>query len=82
MQADALKLVGKKLQSSMAVQRELPEEGLAAFGDDLMLALARKIVSGDEDDAETVEATAGRSSKSSRGRSRSTGTGTATRLPR
>ena len=30
--------------------------GLAAFGDDLMLALAQKIVSGDEEDAaETVE---------------------------
>ena len=54
--ADALKLVAKKLQSSLAVEGELPEDGLAAFGDDLMLALARKIVSGDEDDAETVEA--------------------------
>ena len=59
LQADALKLVAKKLQSSLAVEGELPEDGLAAFGDDgddLMLALARKIVSGEEDDAETVEA--------------------------
>ena len=60
LQADALKLVAKKLQSSLAVEGELPEDGLAAFGDDgddLMMALARKIVSGDEDDAdaESVE---------------------------
>ena len=59
LQADALKLVAKKLQSSLAVEGELPEDGLAAYGDDgddLMMALARKIVSGDEDaDAESVE---------------------------
>ncbi len=60
LQADALKLVAKKLQSSLAVEGELPEDGLAAFGDDgddLMMALARKIVSGDEEenDTETVE---------------------------
>ena len=58
LQADALKLVAKKLQSSLAVEGELPEDGLAAFGDDGddMMALARKIVSGDEDeDTETVE---------------------------
>jgi len=50
--------VAKKLQSSLAVEGELPEDGLAAYGDDgddLMLALARKIVNGDEDEAETVE---------------------------
>ena len=59
LQADALKLVAKKLQSSLAVEGELPEDGLAAYGDDgddLMLALARKIVNGDTDDAESVEA--------------------------
>ena len=64
LQADALKLVAKKLQSSLAVEGELPEDGLAAYGDDgedgedLMMALARKVVSGDEEDAdaETVEA--------------------------
>ena len=53
LQADALKLVAKKLQSSLAVEGELPEDGLAAYGDegdDLMLALARKIVAGEEDD--------------------------------
>ena len=59
LQANALKLVAKKLQSSLAVEGELPEDGLAAYGgdgDDLMMALARRIVSGDEDDeAETVE---------------------------
>ena len=59
LQADALKLVAKKLQSSLAVEGELPEDGLAAYGDDgddLMMALARKIVSGDEEENETVEA--------------------------
>ena len=59
LQADALKLVAKKLQSSLAVEGELPEDGLAAFGDDgddMMLALARQIVSGEEDpDSESVE---------------------------
>ena len=59
LQADALKLVAQKLQSSLAVEGELPDDGLAAYGDDgddLMLALARKLVVGDEDsDAETVE---------------------------
>ncbi len=60
LQADALKLVAKKLPSSLAVEGELPEDGLAAFGDDgddLMLALARQIVSGEETDSdgESVE---------------------------
>ena len=48
--------MAKKLHSSLAVEGELPEDGLAAFGDDLMMALARKIISGDQDDADTVEA--------------------------
>ena len=59
LQADALKLVAKKLQSSLAVEGDLPEDGLAAYGDegdDLMMALARRVVSGDEqDESETVE---------------------------
>ena len=58
LQADALKLVAKKMQSSLAVEGELPEDGLAAYGDDgddMMMALARKIVSGDEEDTETME---------------------------
>ena len=57
LQADALKLVAKKPQSSLAVEGELPEDGLAAYGnddDDLMMALARQIVSGEEDE-ESVE---------------------------
>ena len=59
LQADALKLVAKKLQSSLAVEGELPEDGLAAYGDDgddLMMALARKIISGHEGESESVEA--------------------------
>ena len=58
LQADALKLVAQKLQSSLAVEGELPEDGLAAYGDDgddLMLALARKIVASDEDGEGSVE---------------------------
>ena len=52
LQADALELVAQKLQSSLAVEGELPEGGLAAYGgddDDLLLALARRIVAGQED---------------------------------
>ena len=58
LQADALKLVAKKMQSSLAVEGELPEDGLAAYGDDgddMMMALARRIVSGGEEDTETME---------------------------
>ena len=58
LQADALKLVAQKLQSSLAVEGELPEDGLAAFGDDgddMMMALARRIVNGEEEGPETVE---------------------------
>ena len=58
LQADTLKLVAQKLQSSLAVEGELPEDRLAAYGDtgdDLMMALARKLVSGEEDDSESVE---------------------------
>ena len=64
LQAGTLKLVAEKRQSSFAVEGELPEDGLAAHGDDdpesgtgqaLMLALARKIVSGEEDETEIVE---------------------------
>ena len=57
LRADALKLVAKKLQRSLAVEGELPEDGLAAYGDDgedLMLALARRIVAGEED-ADSVQ---------------------------
>ena len=47
----------KKLQCSLAVEGELPKDGLAAYGDDgddLPLALARQVVNG-EMDGETVE---------------------------
>ena len=51
--------MAKKLQSSLTVEGELPEEGLAAYGDDgddLMMALACQIVGGEEEDtAETME---------------------------
>ena len=45
--------------TNLSVEGELPEDGLAAYGDDgddLMLVLARKIVNGEEGDAEMVEA--------------------------
>ena len=46
LQAQALTLVAKKLQASLAVEGELTEDGLASFGDDgedLLLALARSL---------------------------------------
>lgn len=46
LQARALALVAKKLQASLAIEGELPEDGLASFGDNgqnLMLALARSL---------------------------------------
>ena len=58
LQADALKLVARKLQRSPAVEGSLPEDGLAAFGDDgddLMIELARRIVSGEQGEDEAVE---------------------------
>ena len=58
LQADALKLVAQKLQSSLAVEGELPEDGLAGYGDtgdDLMMALARKLVAGETEDDAPVE---------------------------
>ncbi len=49
-QTEALKLVAKKMQSSLAVEGELPEEGLTTFGDDgqdLIMTLAKQIVNED-----------------------------------
>jgi hypothetical protein len=46
LQTQALTLVAKKLQASLAVEGELTEDGLASFGDDgedLLLALARTL---------------------------------------
>ena len=61
LQGDAIKLVARKMQASLAVEGELPEEGLSAFGDDgedVMMTLARRIVgdneSGDDEELETV----------------------------
>ena len=51
MRADVLTLVAKKLQSSPAVEGMLPEDGLAVIrddGDDLMPALSRPMVNGEE----------------------------------
>ena len=60
LQSDALKLIAKKLQSSLAVEGELPEDGLAAYGDDgddLIMTLAKQIMNNDdEDDTDSVEA--------------------------
>ena len=46
-QTDALKLIARKMQSSLAVEGDLPEDGLTTFGDDaedLIMTLARQIV--------------------------------------
>ena len=49
LQADALQLIASKMKASLAVEGELPEEGLTAYGNtgnDMMMALARQVVSG------------------------------------
>lgn len=54
LQAQALTLVARKLQASLAIEGELPEDGLANFGDegeDMLLALARSLTS-DADETE------------------------------
>jgi len=59
LQAQALTLVAKKLQASLAIEGELPEDGLASFGDDgddLLLALARSLTSQVEESEEGLEA--------------------------
>ena len=46
LQADALALVAAKMQSSLAVEGELPEEGLSSYGDsadNLIITLAKQI---------------------------------------
>jgi hypothetical protein len=58
LQAKALALVAKKLQSSLAVEGELVEEGLAAYGDegeDLLLALARSLTERVEASEDSLE---------------------------
>ncbi len=56
-QADTLKLEAKRLQFTLAGEGELPEDNLAAYGDDgddLLLTLGRQVVNGAAD-GETVE---------------------------
>ena len=60
--------MARKLQSSLAVEGELPEDGLAAYGDDLMLALAWKIANGDEDEADGGGGIRGSAGRLGRGR--------------
>jgi hypothetical protein len=59
LQAEALALVAAKLRSSLMVEGELPEDGLAALddGQDLFLALARQLAgSGGTSDGHSLEA--------------------------
>ena len=49
-QDKALALIAKKMKTSLAMEGELPEEGLSAFGDDgkdLMYTLARRMLDAD-----------------------------------
>ena len=55
LQADALKLVAKKLPRRRGRAARRRPRCLRDDGDDLMLALARKIVAGEADDADSVE---------------------------
>lgn len=58
LQAQALALVAKKLQASLAVEGELVEEGLASFGDDgddLLLSLARSLTERVEASEDSLE---------------------------
>jgi hypothetical protein len=59
LQAQALALVAKKLKSSLAVEGELVEEGLATHGDqgdDMLLSLARSLTERVESSADSLEA--------------------------
>jgi SNF2 family DNA or RNA helicase len=59
LQAQALALVAKKLKSSLAVEGELVEEGLATHGDqgdDMLLSLARSLTDRTETNAGSLEA--------------------------
>ena len=58
MQEQALSLIAAKAKTSMAVEGELPEEGLAAFGDSqesLHLELARALIAEDSPEADGEE---------------------------
>lgn len=59
LQAQALALVAKKLKSSLVVEGELVEEGLATHGDegdDMLLSLARSLTDRSETNAGSLEA--------------------------
>jgi hypothetical protein len=59
LQAEALALVAAKLRSALLVEGELPEEGLAALegdGQDVCLALARRLAEQGSGDGESLEA--------------------------
>ena len=57
-QAEALRLIAGKMQSSLAVEGELPEEGLAAYSatsDNMVLMLAKQIVEEGVRDSRSIE---------------------------
>ncbi len=59
LQADALALVAAKMRSALMVEGELPEDGLAALGgdgQDVFLALARRLTSQSAPDGQSLEA--------------------------
>lgn len=58
LQAEALALVAAKMRSALMVDGELPEEGLAALegdGQDLLLALARRLAEGGAGEGQSLE---------------------------
>lgn len=59
LQADALALVAAKVRSSLTVEGELPEGGLAALGgdgQDVLMALARRLTEADAAQDQSLEA--------------------------
>ena len=57
LQAQALNLIAKKMKTSLAIEGELPEGGLSAFGDDgkdLMYSLARQMLDADTPDHDSL----------------------------
>ena len=58
LQPQALSLVAKKLQASLAIERDLVDEGLAAHGSadqDFLLTLARSLTERAEENEESIE---------------------------
>lgn len=59
LQAEALALVAAKMRSALMIEGELPEDGLAALdgdGQDMLLALARRLTEERSDDGQSLEA--------------------------